>query len=251
MCKKVNVEKKVFEFYRRIVFGSLYERRKVIEPNIVNWCFNSAWKDMASHTLIFKNKNINNKLKIKIKENFKKEFFEKTGSKIFNNWRYYFDNNKIREMISDCCNIRYKVESKTELTYDKYFDFTFGQAQKVVNMFFKYLYTFKDDLIISDRAFNICDCPIDNKTLERIYNYEEVKFKKNQKYVRLATKKGDTYYYKNRNNKKFPNEEFSWSKLDDINIYIEIQNIIAKMIKDKHYNVRKYKTLLDFEFDWQ
>ena len=42
------MEDKVIEFFRRCVYGSSYKRdkKKDIE-NIIMWCFNNAWRDMA------------------------------------------------------------------------------------------------------------------------------------------------------------------------------------------------------------
>ena len=48
-------------------------------------------------------------------------------------------------------------------------EFTFGQAQKVVNMFFKYLYTFKDEseINLNENDFDSCDCPVDSIILQK------------------------------------------------------------------------------------
>ena len=197
MKAEVCIEKKVLEFYRRIVYGSTYDKNNKNEDNIVKWCFNAAWKAMASHTLKFdndNNKNIDTKLQEKIKENFKNENLE-----IFKNWKYHLlDNNKIREMITKCYN----------LSCTKYFNFTYGQAQKLVNMFFKHLYTFKDELCIEDNSFNACDCPIDSGILYDLYK------KKNM----------------------------SWSKLTETE-YDKIQDDISEKIKQENY-----KNKLDYDF---
>ena len=96
-------------------------------------------------------------------------------------------------------------------------EFTFGQAQKVVNMFFKYLYTFKDEQCVklSEQDFDNCDCPIDSIILDKLY--------KTEKY------KGTV-----------------WSKIDG-GQYNEIQKDIQNIVN----NSTKYKNKLDFEFDWE
>ena len=38
-------------------------------------------------------------------------------------------------------------------------------------MFFKYIYTFKEDLGLNEEYFDNCDCSIDNINLERLKNY--------------------------------------------------------------------------------
>ena len=70
---------------------------------------------------------------------------------------------------------------------------SFGLAQKLVNMTFKYLYIFRDD-INQNIDFSMCDCPLDSIILNKLDKNDVI-----------------------------------WSKLQE-NTYIDIQNIITKKV---------------------
>lgn len=55
----IEIEEKVLEFYRRVIFGKGYKSNEITEC-----CFNNAWNDMA-RTLKSNNKN-SKKMKLKI-----------------------------------------------------------------------------------------------------------------------------------------------------------------------------------------
>ena len=54
----IKIEKKVLEFYRRVVFGSSYKKDDNLKnlQNIEKWCFDAAGKDMSQHVLKGKTK---------------------------------------------------------------------------------------------------------------------------------------------------------------------------------------------------
>lgn len=226
------MEEKVIEFYRRVVFGSDYiakvpENQK--ESKIIGWCFDAAWADMSRHTLTFKNANLTEKDKQSKRKEFKSKFKE-----IFNDYRTYKTNYNIKNKILECLNI---------WKHNEHFTFTYGQAQKLVNMFFKYLYTFKTELNLNKEYFNMCDCPIDKINLKRIHEYEK-KYNYREKYVCY---KNGTYCLKYRDN----NNEIAvpWSKLDNETVYNNIQYRIDEIINQE--TSKDWKTRLDFEFDWE
>lgn len=109
--------------------------------------------------------------------------------------------------------INYYDEWHCELTFQliKVFSFntfTVGQAQKWINMSFKYLYCFSyiHDLSISENRFSECHIPIDNYVM---YNAE-----------------------KQYGIKKLP---VPWSKLNDYGTYVEYQNEIRKIADRKQF----------------
>lgn len=209
------MEDKVIEFFRRCVYGSSYKRdkKKDIE-NIIMWCFNNAWRDMA-RTLKpkdefeqilsgYRNKQARETEILTLKNYIKDKYFNQNIVDNLKQQRFepidYIKSIKADKVIN---------QSKME--------FAFGQAQKVVNMFFKYLYTFKDEQCVklSEQDFDNCDCPIDSIILDKLY--------KTEKY------KGTV-----------------WSKIDG-GQYNEIQKDIQNIVN----NSTKYKNKLDFEFDWE
>ena len=82
---------------------------------------------------------------------------------------------------------------------------TFGQAQKLMNMTFKYLYCCKDLRDQYEKHFAFCHMPLDGLTLE---------------------------WYKNTDNAKAYNGE-KWSKITDQKMYQSIQNQIRKELNQK------------------
>ncbi|MBR2391446.1 MAG: hypothetical protein IKB06_03020 [Clostridia bacterium] len=223
MCKvMVKVEKKVFDFYRRIVFGSNYKRDDINKDNIFNLCFNNAWNDMArtidpvTFSMLDGSDEKTKKLRKNAIQNLKlaiKDYF-----------KIVYENDEIYNIIENCFKKNDRKISNLEFYY--------GQAQKVVNMFFKYLYTFKKELGLEDNFFTKCHCPIDNITLKRI--------KDNLKINDIIEKKVNDecqYIYKGE----------SWSKLSEDN-YNKIQEMVDEIIKSSD---GKYKNRLDYEFDWE
>lgn len=86
------------------------------------------------------------------------------------------------------------------------FTFTYGQAQKWVNMTLKYLWLL--DMLPEDLTAKSLHVPIDSFIL-----------KKMQEDVDEIRKDGDTYKYKGK----------SWSQLDDYDVYLDIQAKIGQI----------------------
>lgn len=209
------MEDKVIEFFRRCVYGSSYKRdkKKDIE-NIIMWCFNNSWRDMA-RTLKpkdefeqilsgYRNKQSRETEILTLKNYIKDKYFNQN----------IVDN--LKQQRFEPIDYIKSIKADNSINQSK-MEFTFGQAQKVVNMFFKYLYTFKDEPILklTEQDFDNCDCPIDSIILDKVY--------KTEKY------KGTV-----------------WSKIDG-GQYNEIQKDIQNIVN----NSTKYKNKLDFEFDWE
>ena len=96
---------------------------------------------------------------------------------------------------------------------------TLGIIQKVVNIFFKHLYTFADDLGLSDNDFSECDCPLDTYILKKIY--ADCNAKKIPQ--SLITKSGKI---------NVGNTVVTWSQLDDFGVYEKIQGYVDKLKTD-------------------
>ncbi len=232
------MEEKTLNFYRRCIFGAKYKKTNLSKKDIIiNYCFNNAWQDMASHTFTVKIEKAENNNKTykekhddeikKLKEEFKKSVFEK-----------YFFNEKatIRNKIKEISQEKRKNDS-----LGLSIQLTIGQSQKVVNMFYKYLYTFQDLNLkfIKSIKFSECDCPIDNINLKRIKEWINENLKNEKTEIAKKLKKHSGTYTYNEN---------SWSKIDNIDDYIAIQDFIDFIIeKEKD----KYQSRLDYDFDWE
>ena len=208
------MEEKVIEFFRRCVYGSSYKRDKKDIKHILMWCFNNAWRDMA-RTLKLKaeykdvlsgdkNKQSREAEILILKNHIKDKYFNQNLVDNLSQ-RSFKPIDYIKSIKAD------KVINQSKM------EFTFGQAQKVVNMFFKYLYTFKDEseINLNENDFGSCDCPVDSIILQKVYDKDNYK--------------GTV-----------------WSQIDG-GQYNEIQ----KDIQDIVDNSTKYKNKLDFEFDWE
>ena len=230
------IEGKSLEFYRRVIFGDKYNTANSSQNEYVfEWCFYNAWSDMARHTLSWNN--VSDKDKIRIKE----DIFTNIFIKYFNgNW-INFNNTDIRNIIIDFEGEMCKYYD-AKLKVKVFNNFTCGQAQKVVNMFFKYLYTFKEELQLNNCAvFSQCDCPVDSINLERIY--------KDCKKLGLSQiVKNKNYFGAYNTNKKGT----SWSDLKNMQQYVDIQNKIDEIISEyKKQKNKIYNNRLDYEFDWR
>jgi len=114
---------------------------------------------------------------------------------------------------------------------DKYISngyFEIGKVQKVVNMYYKYLYTFcfsatqqniHPHFSFKETDFKKCDCPIDNYILDAMLN-------------------------KGILNKRERNA-ITWSVMNE-DVYLNLQNKIRDFIK---LHPEKYKIALDFDFE--
>lgn len=101
-----------------------------------------------------------------------------------------------------------------EKTYNKDFDFTFGHAQKVVNMAAKYLYiAHYADQSIRDN-FKICHCPMDSIMIKGVIKEVE---RLNEEGLKIEKLKNDTPWSKIGTNKY------------SADIYKEFQDVVKKL----------------------
>ena len=190
------VERKIEDFFRRTTFGTNYDAKNPHDLNMIcRCCFSNAWKDMA-RTYPVVDKEIRNNLKI--------EFF-----------------NDLKDQVIDR-NFNPRV---LILKYADKHGLTLGQSQKVVNMFFKYLYTFIDNPNIDKNSFNSCDCPIDSIILRRIsqkqLEYKDLKFHVKDKLI-------------------YKDKTYVWSKITDYDAYLQTQELVDSLSDG---------TRLDFDFN--
>jgi len=190
------MDKNILNFFRRSVYGTNYDLSKPDDIDMIcRCCFVNAWKDMARTY-----KNDNTEKRNLLKDSFLADLTEQVKSQKY----------EPRKIIL-------KYTNKNKLTL--------GQSQKVVNMFFKYLYTFLDNPTINKEQFENCDCPIDSIILELISQkqkeYKNVSFSKTGKL-------------------KYKNQPYVWSKIDNFDLYTELQELIS---------ILSTGTKLDFDFD--
>lgn len=190
------MDKNILNFFRRSVYGTNYDLSKPDDIDMIcRCCFVNAWKDMARTY-----KNDDTEKRTKLKDSFLADLTEQVKSQKY----------EPRKII-----LKYENQNKL----------TLGQSQKVVNMFFKYLYTFLDNPIIVKEQFENCDCPIDSIILELISC-------KQKEYKNIS--------FTNTGKLKYKNKNYVWSKIDNFDLYTELQELIAILSKG---------TKLDFDFD--
>lgn len=172
-------------FYRKLIYPSYDEKKISINPaEIKKLCAQKACGLIKRRLWLSESD----------KEIINKELMSVNISKMPN----------VREIIK-------KLQSKCSCTL--------GVIQKVVNIFFKHLYTFADDLGLSDNDFSECDCPLDTYILKKIYadcNAKNIP-------QSLITKSGKI---------KVGNTVVTWSQLDDFGVYEEIQGYVDKLKTD-------------------
>lgn len=222
------MEAKIVEFYRRVIFGEDYNKSSATKVGCVfEWCFYNAWSDMARHTLKWKDENAD---KDTIKSEMCSSFCVALKNLKNPDWKN-LDKKDIRKFI---------VNFQNDVNNTGHFEwFTLGQSQKVVNMFFKYLYTFKDELKLQGcTVFGECDCPIDSRNFQRIGQDSKEFCKGQPKIVRSKRYIVDP---------KDKDKDVTWSALDDKDQYEVIQDRIDSII----INSGNYQNRLDYEFDWR
>ena len=221
----VTVDENIFEFYRRIVYGVNYSKKDARDIAFIEkWCFDAAWKAMSQHVLKW-NRGVTDSEKENEKQTVFENYFKGKWSNINNNSGINGLNNNGNNDGKGLINYVFNFfDNKINNNTSKVKEFSCGHAQKLVNMFFKHLYTFKDyNNQIANFDFSICDCPVDNTTLKRI-----------KAVINKCGITGSGNYYKYNGN--------SWSNLD-WGSYIKIQNMID--------TVKGNKTRLEYEFDWE
>ena len=194
------MDNKILNFFRRIVYGTNYKLSKQDDIEMIcRCCFINAWNAMARTY-----KNENDEKRTLLKKELLADLTEQVKAQKYNP----------REII---------------LKYNNVNKLTLGQSQKVVNMFFKYLYTFLDNTIVVQEQFVNCDCPIDRTILKQIAT-------KQQSYKNIyLTPKGILKY----KNKTYD----AWTKIDNFDLYIELQEMIENLSSGSR---------LDFDFsEWK
>lgn len=162
----------IIEFYRRIIFGKNYKKIKNKDPHeIKKICFLTAWNDMAMHQTNIVNKYNNlaaaigftlkiNKDKIINREDFIGKVFDLSVNEL----NRVLDNGEKSKDI---------IKKLHKNVFHNCFEI--GKVQKIVNMYYKYLFTFCLDSSTANinsvfskydsTNFAGCDCPIDNYIL--------------------------------------------------------------------------------------
>lgn len=222
------MEEKIINFYRQALFGrrfnvGLQKPNKKCVDDVKFICFITAWNDMSRHQkgIVEKYKNIANEF------NFNLKFANKSGKDELLNRddfiKVFFDKSlQFLNMLNsyDAINLIDKHISKG------YFEI--GRVQKVVNMYYKYLYTFcfsatqqniYPHFSFKETDFAKCDCPIDNYILDAMFNKGII-------------------------DKKERNS-ITWSVMNE-EVYLSLQNKISNFIKS---HPEKYKIALDFDFE--
>ena len=138
------------------------------EDQFIEKCIKLAYKDMLSSGRYY------------LKNNYID--FVSSFKKIVINNKYVFS----KKLIMETSNL---LNEQDIISNNRGYVTTFGLAQKIVNMFFKYLYIIEEYLEFNIN-FSLCDCPLDSVILSELGYTKTV-----------------------------------WSKLD-IDTYDEIQNII-------------------------
>lgn len=222
------MEEKIINFYRQVMFRKHFNinMRKPDNKNIENVkfaCFITAWNDMSRHqaNIIEKYKSIANEL------NFNLKFAKKSDKEELLNRDEFIK-------VFFQCSIQFldKLNSIEAIKLiDKHVSkgcLEIGKIQKIVNMYYKYLYTFCFSAIqqnihphfpFKETDFEKCDCPIDNYILDAMLN------------KCILSKK-------ERNS-------ITWSLMNE-ETYLDLQNKISTFIKE---NPAKYKIALDFDFE--
>ncbi len=104
-------------------------------------------------------------------------------------------------------------------------DFTFGNAQKLVNMMAKYFYALAYVCDEKRENFENCDCPMDRIMLKEISDYcKRIKNNANEKNDGELIRKAENWDSM---------AEISWSKIniEDIGIYKEYQSRVKELMK--------------------
>lgn len=203
----MEIEEKVLNFYRRVVFGKDYNKNKLTKENIYRWCFNNAWNDMARH--------------------------------IYDGEQ---NDDLLTESIIPLLDTGIKSEDIRTLI-EKYNGMCVGKTQKVVNMFFKYLYTFKDTELFNNIEFSKCDCPVDRQIIQKINKLLKYTTKlQKQGKIGVCFPDGSVIKFMSTGTIKINDEVISWSGLKNVEVYKKIQDVID-VLKEKG------QSRLDFDFE--
>jgi hypothetical protein len=143
------IDELTLNFLKKFVLG---QKTDINNPDeVIKKCISLAYKDMMTAGLYYLDSNLDKGVNQKTKNNNdrKAKFLDILQDKSF-----MFS----RDLIADTCSI-FGDEDKIKNTQG--YATRYGLAQKLVNMTFKYLYVFKDE-IKQDINFSNCDCPLDS-----------------------------------------------------------------------------------------
>ena len=147
------IDELTLKFLKKFVLGQKTDINKPEE--VIKKCISLAYKDMMTAGLYYLDSNLGKGNNHKTKNNNarKAKFLEILQDKDF-----VFS----RDLIEKTRKIFGKDD---QIKNSKDFATRYGLAQKLVNMTFKYLYVFKDEIkqgIKQDINFSNCDCPLDS-----------------------------------------------------------------------------------------
>lgn len=192
-------EKLILEFYRRAMFGKQFDPLLTLD-NCIKMSVNQAYRDL-SRTLngIGKYKNKKEKAAEFLTDKFVEYFnADSKAEKAFDEWH-----RQICELLVDI----YKGYTRKS----KSFGFTVGNAQKWLNMTFKYLYTFTLDNSFGKRDaeeyFKHCHLALDSYTLK---------------------------WFKEKVDAKNLILQQRWSLINNYSTYLNAQNKAREYVKQKH-----------------
>ena len=222
------MEEKILNFYRQALFGrrfnvNMQKPNNKNEEEIKFTCFITAWNDMSRHqkNIIEKYKNIANELNFNLKFANKRDKEELLNRDDF--IRTFFDRSiQFLDKLNSLEAIKF-IDNYVSKGY-----FEIGKIQKIVNMYYKYLYTFcfsapqqniYPHFSFEETNFAKCDCPIDNYILDAMLN-KSILDKKQRNLI-------------------------TWSLMDE-GTYLDLQNKISNFAKA---NPTEYKIALDFDFE--
>ena len=153
-------EKDIFEFFKYSYFGNLKDP--------IEAASNRAYRDMC-RTLDFKDidendkKNFKEEVKAILKNIIKNEDKNQNINNINNQDEFDTWHHGLCDNIIEKCKKIEKYKNTDEGTEEK-IQFTYGQAQKWVNMTIKYLYILNDHTF--DNVFDFLHIPVDNYILD-------------------------------------------------------------------------------------
>ena len=154
---------------------------KNVNEAIFKFIFNNAMKDavmMGAYT--FEKKWLYSRSDVKEKEDIKKvviNILETHVKKIVNGeYSSISQNCYDKEFVGVAKNITDEINKVDQG------EFTFGNAQKLINMTIKYCYIrfFEGDLKESRKRFKVCHCPLDKQMLKKVWDEQKVSLKYTQ-----------------------------------------------------------------------
>ena len=149
------IDELTLNFLKKFVLGQKTDINNTEE--VIKKCISLAYKDMMTAGLYYLDSNLDKGDNHKTENNNdrKAKFLE-----ILQKANFIFS----KDLIARTCEIFGDAE---QIKNSKGFATRYGLAQKLVNMTFKYLYVFKDE-IKQDINFSNCDCPLDSIIISKL-----------------------------------------------------------------------------------